>query len=153
MILKNKKIVISAGASGIGWATAKVLDQRGAKVFVCDIDEGRVKAINSDKKNKIKAFVSEGALWLKAYLHNDVEELQRLKQHHVHMVNEKTNEREPLAACRRKDKPKECKANFPLFSWLVSRPVILCEGLLTQMGLPVKGRQSKLGSMHGPMNN
>ena len=57
MILKNKKIVISAGASGIGWATAKVLDQRGAKVFVCDIDEGRVKAINSDKKNKIKAFV------------------------------------------------------------------------------------------------
>ena len=57
MILKNKKIVISAGASGIGWATAKVLDQRGAKVFVCDIDEGRVKTINSDKKNKIKAFV------------------------------------------------------------------------------------------------
>ena len=57
MILKNKKIVISAGASGIGWATAKVLDQRGAKVFVCDIDEGRVKAINRDKKNKIKAFV------------------------------------------------------------------------------------------------
>ena len=56
MILKNKKIVISAGASGIGWATAKVLDQRGAKVFVCDIDEGRVKAINRDKKNKIKAF-------------------------------------------------------------------------------------------------
>ena len=56
MILKNKKIVISAGASGIGWATAKVLDQRGAKVFVCDIDEGRVKTINSDKKNKIKAF-------------------------------------------------------------------------------------------------
>ena len=55
MIIKNKKIVISAGASGIGWATAKVLDQRGAKVFVCDIDEGRVKAINSDKKNKIKA--------------------------------------------------------------------------------------------------
>jgi NAD(P)-dependent dehydrogenase (short-subunit alcohol dehydrogenase family) len=57
VILKNKKIVISAGASGIGWATAKVLDQRGAKVFVCDIDEGRVKAINRDKKNKIKAFV------------------------------------------------------------------------------------------------
>jgi NAD(P)-dependent dehydrogenase (short-subunit alcohol dehydrogenase family) len=56
VILKNKKIVISAGASGIGWATAKVLDQRGAKVFVCDIDEGRVKTINSDKKNKIKAF-------------------------------------------------------------------------------------------------
>ena len=44
-----------------------------------------------ERVDKIKAFVSEGALWLKAYLHNDVEELQRLKQHHVHMVNEKTN--------------------------------------------------------------
>ena len=101
----------------------------------------------------LKAFATEGAAWLRAYLHQDVEELQRLKQHHVHMVNEKTNEREPLAACRRKDNPKECKADFPRLSWLVDIPVILCEGLLKQMGLPVKGRRSKLGSMHGPMNN
>ena len=34
--LKNKIIVISAGASGIGWATAKVCISRGAKVFLCD---------------------------------------------------------------------------------------------------------------------
>ena len=39
MLLKNKKIIITAGASGIGYATAKVLDQRGAKVFVCDVDK------------------------------------------------------------------------------------------------------------------
>ena len=97
--------------------------------------------------------LSEGAGWLRSFLHTDVEELQRLKQHHVHMVNEKTNEREPLAACRRKDNPKECKSEFPRWTWLVDTAVILCEGLLKQMGLPIRGRRSKLGSLHGPMNN
>ncbi len=33
-ILKNKKIIISAGASGIGWATAKVCLSKGATVFI-----------------------------------------------------------------------------------------------------------------------
>ena len=37
--LKNKKIVISAGASGIGWATTKICASRGAQVFLCDINE------------------------------------------------------------------------------------------------------------------
>jgi NAD(P)-dependent dehydrogenase (short-subunit alcohol dehydrogenase family) len=32
--LKNKKIIISAGASGIGWATAKVCRDKGATVFI-----------------------------------------------------------------------------------------------------------------------
>ena len=34
---KSKKIIISAGASGIGWATAKECLEKGAKVFLCDI--------------------------------------------------------------------------------------------------------------------
>ena len=57
MLLLNKKIIISAGASGIGWATAKVLDQRGAQVFLCDINEKRIQKINKNKKNKIRAFL------------------------------------------------------------------------------------------------
>ncbi|MDA7688513.1 SDR family oxidoreductase [Pelagibacteraceae bacterium] len=57
MLLLNKKIIISAGASGIGWATAKVLDQRGAQVFLCDINEERIQKINKNKKNKIRAFL------------------------------------------------------------------------------------------------
>ncbi len=46
--LKNKKIIISAGASGIGWATTKICVAKGASVYLCDID---LKAINKVKKH------------------------------------------------------------------------------------------------------
>ena len=49
--LKNKKIIISAGASGIGLATAKVCLSRGATVYLCDIDS---KSINKLNKNPLK---------------------------------------------------------------------------------------------------
>ena len=48
--LKNKKIVVSAGASGIGWATAKTCVSKGALVYLCDIDQ---KAINRVKKHSL----------------------------------------------------------------------------------------------------
>jgi len=48
--LKNKKIVISAGASGIGWATAKILLSKGARIYLCDID---IKNINKIKKHPL----------------------------------------------------------------------------------------------------
>ena len=57
--LQNKKIIISAGASGIGWATTKICVAKGALVYLCDVDP---KAINKVKKhpsyNK-RIFVSE----------------------------------------------------------------------------------------------
>ena len=46
--LKNKKIIISAGASGIGWVIAKECLSKGATVFVCDIN---IKFINKIKKH------------------------------------------------------------------------------------------------------
>ena len=46
--LKNKKIIISAGASGIGWATAKICLSRGAFVYICDLN---LKALNKIKKH------------------------------------------------------------------------------------------------------
>ena len=45
--LKNKKIVISAGASGIGWATTKICTSRGAQVFLCDINNKLINKINA----------------------------------------------------------------------------------------------------------
>jgi len=57
--LQNKKIIISAGASGIGWATTKICVAKGALVYLCDVNP---KAINKVKKhpsyNK-RIFVSE----------------------------------------------------------------------------------------------
>ncbi len=48
--LQNKKIVISAGASGIGWATTKVCLSKGAIVYICDIDN---KLLNKTKKHPL----------------------------------------------------------------------------------------------------
>ena len=54
--IKNKKVLITAGASGIGWATAKILDQRGAKVYICDVDKNKVIKINKLKNSSIRAY-------------------------------------------------------------------------------------------------
>ncbi len=48
--LHNKKIIISAGASGIGWATSKVCLSKGAYVYLCDINN---KSLNKIKKNPL----------------------------------------------------------------------------------------------------
>ena len=48
--LKNKKIIISAGASGIGWAATKIFLSRGATVYLCDIDS---KLLNKTKKHPL----------------------------------------------------------------------------------------------------
>ena len=48
--LINKKIIISAGASGIGWATAKICLSKGAYVYLCDIDN---KSLNKIKKHPL----------------------------------------------------------------------------------------------------
>ena len=50
--LKNKKIIISAGASGIGWATAKVCLSRGAHVFLCDLDNKSIKKTQKHAEGK-----------------------------------------------------------------------------------------------------
>ena len=54
--LKNKKIVISAGASGIGWAITKICILKGAQVFLCDVNEKLINKINKNKKYKNKIF-------------------------------------------------------------------------------------------------
>jgi len=48
--LRNKKIIISAGASGIGWAIAKICLAKGAIIYLCDIDS---KSLNKVKKNSL----------------------------------------------------------------------------------------------------
>ena len=108
----------------------------------------------SDQKAESKASLhEEWKTWLHKHLHEDVEQLQMMKQRHVHLRNPDTNIREPLGACKRKDNPKLCKAEFPIMRWLVRRALILCTNLLQQMGLLTRGRRCQLGSLHGPMNH
>ena len=56
-VLKNKKIIISAGASGIGWATAKVCLSKGAYVYLCDIDDKHLKKIKKNPLLNKKLFI------------------------------------------------------------------------------------------------
>ena len=57
--LKNKRIVISAGASGIGWATAKILLSKGANVYLCDIDAQNINKIKKHPLINKRLFVYE----------------------------------------------------------------------------------------------
>ena len=102
------------------------------------------------RANEPRGSISE---WLKSYLTEDVRALQLRRQNHVHIYNPVTNQKEPLTACRRKDDPKKCKAEFPRTSWLIQKAVVLCQGLLRKMGMPLSGRRNRLGSLHGPMNH
>ena len=57
--LHNKKIIISAGASGIGWATAKNCLSKGAIVYLCDIDIKSLRKIQKHPLNNKKLFSYE----------------------------------------------------------------------------------------------
>ena len=57
--LYNKKIIISAGASGIGWATTKVCLSKGAYVYLCDINNKSLNKIKKHPLNNKKLFSYE----------------------------------------------------------------------------------------------
>jgi len=57
--LQNKKIIISAGASGIGWATAKIFLSKGASVYLCDIDKKKINKIKKHSLNNKRLFIYE----------------------------------------------------------------------------------------------
>ena len=57
LVLKNKKIIISAGASGIGWATTKICLSKGASVYLCDIDAKNINKIKKHPLNNKRLFV------------------------------------------------------------------------------------------------
>eukprot|EP00973_Karenia_brevis_P032599 4500568-Karenia_brevis.AAC.1 len=78
--------------------------------------------------------------WKKNYLEH-VQVVQEMKQHHVHTVNHK-GERMPLLHCRRPDDATKCKSNFPRDLWNIDRAIVLCPGLLREMGMPHSGRRN-----------
>ena len=95
------------------------------------------------------------ACWKQKYLEEDVEELQKHKQHHVHLPKDTDPQgpRLPLSHCRDKRDPTKCKAGFPRHNQLTEETLIVCDGLARQMDMPVKGKKSMLGSLWGPVND
>tara|TARA_B100002051_G_scaffold182841_1_gene173074 strand:- start:2211 stop:2996 length:786 start_codon:yes stop_codon:yes gene_type:complete len=57
--LHNKKIIISAGASGIGWAAAKDCLSKGAIVYICDINIKSLKKAQKHPLNNKRLFSYE----------------------------------------------------------------------------------------------
>ena len=56
---KNKKVIISAGASGIGWATAKIFLSKGANVYLCDINIKNINKVKKHPLNNKRLFIYE----------------------------------------------------------------------------------------------
>ena len=57
MKLKNKKVIITGGASGMGKATAELFCREGATVAIMDINKAEgEKTINQINSNNEKAF-------------------------------------------------------------------------------------------------
>lgn len=93
---------------------------------------------------------TEAEEWEKQYLQTDVVALQYLKQHHYHPIDPKTGERKPLSGCQKKDRPGECKSDFPRVGWLCATAAVLCPCALARHGFADSGRKNRLGALFGP---
>lgn len=61
--IAGQRILITAGAGGIGLATAELLIRHGAQVFICDVDEKALEAFGQryPQAGRLKADVSDDA--------------------------------------------------------------------------------------------
>ena len=96
---------------------------------------------------------TDGPTWRRLFLDEDVEALQQLKQHHVHLPKKTGGPRLPLDHCHDKKDPTKCKAGFPRELQLIEKTTLMCKGLAEEMGMPVKGKRSALGRLWGPCND
>ena len=91
--------------------------------------------------------------WDGIYLGEDVEELQKHKQHHVHLPTGPNGERQPLAHCRDSKDPTVCKAGFPHDDWLTDELLLICPRLAEGMGMLSAGKRNMVGLLVGPIND
>ena len=91
--------------------------------------------------------------WKVAYLTQDVEELQKRKQHHVHLPTGPNGERQPLNHCKDAKDPTKCKGGFPRDGWLTDDLLLICPHLAEDMDMPRSGKRTMVGMPWGPCNN
>ena len=93
----------------------------------------------------------EPEAWRAAYLAGDMEELQKRRQHHVHVPGP-DGKRMPLKHCQDPKDPSKCKSGFPRTTWLTEQPFVICPGLAQERDMPHKGKRSMVGLPYGPCN-
>ena len=68
--------------------------------------------------------------------------------HHIHpVVDANTGERRPLKSCQAKNRPKECKAGFPLDNEMTEVALLVFTCIAQARGLPSSGPRSRIGSI------
>ena len=110
-------------------------------------------ALSRPRYQSADAQQMDGPTWRRLFLEKDVEALQQLKQHHVHLLKVENGPRLPLDHCRDRRHPTNCKSGFPREKRLTNGPVLVCKGLAEQMEMPIKGKRSGLGQIWGPCND
>ena len=100
--------------------------------------------LNTDS---IATWLSEGAEWRQRY-DSRLQHVLAHMNHHIHPAcDEDTGERRPLQSCQRKDRPKECKAGFPLDNEITRVPLLVCPCIAEARGLPQKGPKGPIGTI------
>ena len=104
----------------------------------------------SDNTMPLSEALTDGTRFLETYMKDSQFVLSRTN-HHIHPVNEKTGEREPLTSCKPKGKHKcaECKAGHPLIKQCTKKSKIVCKGVAAKHGLRISGRRNELGAVLG----
>ena len=100
----------------------------------------------------VENMVKDGQDWLRAYLTGHVQQIQEMKQHHVHPL-QTDGTRSLLQHCRRVDDPSKCKGDFPRQGWLLSETAVLCPGLLRKFDMPSSGRRDRTGMIQAQGND
>jgi hypothetical protein len=97
------------------------------------------------------AFEKDGLDWLEKY-RADANRVFKLRQEHIHLKNAK-GVREPLTACRSKDKPENCKHGFEKEKLIYPKARVICQGVAENVGLSYKGKRNAIGSLEAARNS
>ena len=85
----------------------------------------------------------------------DVQEVQQLRQHHVHLFGPDGKSRVPHRYCRVKGDPNKCRAGFPktLLPSHARRTVVVCKGIAQHCHMSITGARNTIGSLMSYRND
>ena len=111
------------------------------------LEAGCSRTPTTDIAMNVQNCIAAGKAWLEKH-HARLQKTLSHMNHHVHPVmNSETGERRPLKSCQPKDRPKECKAGFPLQNEMTDDGLLVCPCIAQDRGLASTGPRSRVGSL------